>query len=412
MAKHARLGCSDTRWPHCPGSIRECAQYPDTTSKAAIDGTGSHELLELALTKMVHAHEFIGQNIAKGHEDMPGGWLVNETRANRVQIALDYVYGKLNSFGEKRFLETEGFSDPGIKYGREDWWGTCDVTLFHDGVLEVIDYKDGFTYVNENTTQLIGYSIGKTELYKHLGVHTVIKTIIQPKTSNPIRSVTHSVEVNDMLGQTLANAAILTDDPNASLVSGDHCKWCDHKPNCEARNKQAVATINGPTDPRQMTAQQLADAMDAIPLIETFLDGVEKEAKIRINNNVAIPGYAMVEGSRPHAKWIDTESALKKLTTMGFKLAERLPSTPITPAQALKREGLTKSQIKRIERLIVRDSGKLKLKKVSQKNRKDLFQDMPVKKLISLTEFTTQQYRDLGWTDQQLIDNKFAKWES
>lgn len=62
---HARLGPSNHRWPHCPGSIKEEAKYPDTTSPAAHDGTGSHLLLELCITQNRTPESFIGEEISE-----------------------------------------------------------------------------------------------------------------------------------------------------------------------------------------------------------------------------------------------------------------------------------------------------------------------------------------------------------
>ena len=47
MSAHARLGPSNPRWTKCPGSVREEMFYIDIPGEAAIDGTGSHLLLEM-----------------------------------------------------------------------------------------------------------------------------------------------------------------------------------------------------------------------------------------------------------------------------------------------------------------------------------------------------------------------------
>ena len=66
MGDHARLSPSNHRWPHCAGSVREESNYPDIAGEAAIDGTGSHILLELSLINNVKASHYdkliIGDN--------------------------------------------------------------------------------------------------------------------------------------------------------------------------------------------------------------------------------------------------------------------------------------------------------------------------------------------------------------
>jgi hypothetical protein len=243
MSGHARLGPSDKTWPYCPGSPRVNADYEDIAGAAAIDGTGSHILLEECLKHGVRAEAYDGQIVGANHPDNPMGWLVSPDRVERVQEGLDYVsrrYAELS----KRYpaptytieMTAESHSDPGARVGRDDWWGTVDITIavmnpFGSKVyLEVIDYKDGRMYVDvKGNTQLL---------------------IIQPKT-NP------SVRYDELTGltmkhyiETLTAAAAATDDPNAPLVPGDHCTWCSHgrAKNCTAKSEKSLERIGPMTN--------------------------------------------------------------------------------------------------------------------------------------------------------------------
>jgi len=69
MSTHARLNCSSSeRWQNCPGSIREEEVYPNISGAAAIDGTGSHLLLELCLKSGRKAASYVGEVI--GEDDV------------------------------------------------------------------------------------------------------------------------------------------------------------------------------------------------------------------------------------------------------------------------------------------------------------------------------------------------------
>lgn len=438
--EHARLSCSDTRWPHCPGSIRECEQYQDNVSEAAIDGTGSHELLELVLSSEFgkkSAKDYIGEVIGVNHDDNPDGWLIDEKRAKRVQVAVNYVKKRSDDIGNGVVILTEAKTNPGLKYGREDWWGTCDITIYGDGILEVIDYKDGFTHVEETTTQLISYAIGQSQYFAGNPIHLVIKTIIQPKSDNQIRSVEHTLDENDALGRDLARAAFLTDYAEAPLIPGDHCKWCNHIDNCSSRNELVISSINGPVNPKDMSPEQLSKANDVIPMVENFLKAVKKETENRISEGTNVPGYAMVKGRKSNMKWINEETALKRLKALRFKVDERTKSNIITPKQALEHPGLTEAQLENITKMITREEGKKNLKKVTKKKASELFIDTEVKKKSSLNtnnykklssdeyfkagwspwlkmndnaEFSYKEYLEAGWTNEQLIDNNIATW--
>ena len=91
MGEHARLGPSDKTWPDCPGSPRVNAGYEDIPGAPAIDGTGSHLLLEECLMSNVRSNAYDGQIIGANHPDNPMGWLVSIDRVERVQQCLDYI---------------------------------------------------------------------------------------------------------------------------------------------------------------------------------------------------------------------------------------------------------------------------------------------------------------------------------
>jgi len=125
MGNHARLAPSNHRWPNCPGSVREEAVYPDVASEAAIDGTGSHLLLEQCIIKNVSPESLISTLIGKGHEDKPEGWVVDSNRAARVRVCIDYIESR-DKYLDGVIVESESSSNPGEFFGRDDWWGTAD----------------------------------------------------------------------------------------------------------------------------------------------------------------------------------------------------------------------------------------------------------------------------------------------
>lgn len=234
MSSHARLSPSNHRWAHCPGSIREEEPYPDVSGSAAIDGTGSHLLLEMCLKNGVRADIYDGQIIGVGHHDQPNGWLVGIDRCNRVQQCLDYIFNRVqelkNYYGVMPIVEAESKSNPGEKFFRLDWYGTTDVTICIPGLyLEVIDYKDGQGFVSVTgygeygiNTQLSSYLYGKLSKEENTRV-----TIVQPKiTKEPIRFLDVTYDVVNAEAHKLAEEAHKTDDPNAPLNAGPWCTWC------------------------------------------------------------------------------------------------------------------------------------------------------------------------------------------
>lgn len=429
---HARLGPSNHRWPHCPGSVREEAAYPDISGEAAIDGTGSHLLLEMCLTNNVRAEVYDQQIIGANHPDQPNGWLVGLDRITRVQMALDYLTTRVTQLkadhpGCAVTVESESRSNPGEMAGRTDWWGTCDITITvvnQQGqcvLIEVADYKDGRGWVDaKNNTQLESYLAGKASRFIGSGPQKVrpfmpqkiLKpcrmTIIQPKTSPVIRF--EEISGDELLKRYLAleDAAFKTDKPDAPLVPDNkggkgHCQWCKHKPNCAAhgeRDLQKVIAMGtdviastgvslfelanqalGNVD--EMSTTRLTELVDAEPGFMSIFDKAREEIKRRIESGDDVDGWDMVPGNGSNV-WNDTEEKIAKaLKGRRLKQDEIYPSKLASPAQIMKSPNLNDEQKARLQKeLIAYKVGQPKLTRVQHKKKKEpdvevMFADVP-----------------------------------
>jgi len=396
----------------------EEAPYPDVSGAAAIDGTGTHLLVELCLKNGVNAASFVDQIIGVGHEDQPLGWIVNRDRAERAQMHLNYVGSRVKLL-QKQFpgclvtVESESQSNPGNIVGRSDWYGTADTTITVTNnkkkceFLEVIDYKDGRGWVEEkDNPQLIGYLGGK--VYEVVSGKAMMcqVTIVQPKTSRPIRSHSYTKDVVMEEIKKLGVAAKATDDPKALLVSGKHCQWCKHKPNCSAQADQSmrriskmtdeVATTEGTTlfesltsaltDIKAIDNGKLADIADARAAANAIFDRVDAEIQARIESGVPVDGYAMSPG-RGSRKWNKDEADIVKLLkARRFKKDDIYPPKLVSPAVALKSDKLTAEQRKKLERdYVTYTEGALTLKKVAR-----LTKETPEQMFAGVTEQPAQ----------------------
>lgn len=418
---HARLGPSNHRWPHCPGSVREEAKYPDIPGEAAIDGTGSHLLLELCLQNGVDPKQYDQQIIGANHPEHPSGWLIGPDRIERVQMALSYILRRVKELKEqfpgcRVEVLSEVKTDPGGMFGRTDWWGTCDITIkafLNDQLvfLEVADYKDGRGWVDvRDNTQLLSYLGGQMRPYMASGpdlvrpldpnrVPNVRMAVIQPKTNPVIRYVCStryeddfsSFKVVDRLYE-LELAAERTDRPDAPLIAGKWCQWCKANPkrggDCMADVNDSITTINTTvgseiiaTDGKnifefigssfskikELTNDQLADLSDAEDAVLAGFQQVREEIQSRVDAGQHVPGFAMQPGNNANV-WNDTEENIAKmLKSRRLTKDEIYPASLISPAQVLKHPKLTAEQKEKIKKdYIAVKAGKLSLKKVAR----------------------------------------------
>lgn len=477
MSQHARLSPSNHQWPHCPGSVRENAQYPGKPSPASLSGTGSHFLLELCIRDAINSLEpwdatrFSGQTIGAGHKDHPQGWAIDNDRIARVNQCLVYIKNRVDVL-KKTYpththitVEPESRSNPGAFYGRDDWWGTCDVTiLVHQDkailFVEVIDYKDGFVYVDiNNNTQLISYAFGKTAW---LSPETAVMiTLVQPKTSEPVRYQQQTAFSIKQAAEKLSRAATLTDAADAPLIVGKHCElWCDHKTNCVAyqqNSQQQITHIDSNSliakahvGVEQLSNEELAEILEAEKSCLSAFSKVKTETQRRIVElDQTIPGWVMGQGNRKQRWLLDDDALEKKLRGMKMPKTAVYQMKLVSPSQALKYDKFSERQIENLQEFIETTPGKPVLKQgkespavdelFSEQNILEISQTLsidpatpahvvngepapvthpttkedaqPPEKITQMTEkaegHPLQSYLDGGWTQEKLIEHGF-----
>lgn len=346
MSSHARLSPSAAfRWTQCPGAPREEANYPEERSgTAAIDGTHSHTLLEESLKAGLDPSNWLGETL----KDDDGEFKVDRERADRVRIAYDYVKKTMDSLTNCQVL-LEQKVDAGKWFGRKDIKGTADVQIIGDDYLEVIDYKDGMNEVKvEGNLQLIIYALGALEQGQE-HPEKVRMTIIQPKMSfkgiSPINSWEITTDQLFEYAAKIKTAALATDDPNAPLVPGEHCKWCKHK-GCSVRVSHSLQEAGimfeditkqaADKQPTELSDEQIREIMESAPLIRQMLDAVEEEAMRRMESGVKIDGLKVVHGRGSRAWALPEEEMADRLRKMGIPKGAIYVTKLISPAQAPK----------------------------------------------------------------------------
>lgn len=423
MSTHALLSPSKRyRWANCPGSIREEKNYPEESSgPAAIDGTHTHTLLERALAFSLPPSTFIGKRL----DDHEGDFIVDADRATRAGLCFDYVQTRISEHNGLCEVKAETKVNPEWLLGRDDMGGTVDVIIVGGDTLELVDYKDGMNDAWESAKlQLEQYAYGVLAGYKipinlPYPFTKVRMTVVQPKLSlkggQPIRSAETTVkELLDNLG-TIVSQAHRTDQPDAPLIPGDlQCKYCPVKA-CSARAQKAMEsvemmfpkpgdtfTIQGvmdpsdPTrekvmvntvgdnrdlafqaadkDPHTMTDQQLAQLLEAAPLVRQMIENAEAEVLDRLKRGIKVPGFKLVN-DRGSRNWsLPEDQMAERLIKMGIPKSEVYETKLVSPAKVEKlkwkaKKGgeevvkqLTERQLATLEKdYITKTSGKIKV---------------------------------------------------
>jgi hypothetical protein len=152
--EHADLAASNCHiWWNCAGMLNLMRKLnpPKRTSPEAEKGTAAHEVAHLCLLK--------GQDAIEMVDRIFNNVVVDETMAYNVQKYLDlcrsFITAESECFTEKRF-NLKKLSPPEPMFGTSDF-GAVFRKLRK---LVIVDYKNGYIYVDPKTPQLKYYVLG------------------------------------------------------------------------------------------------------------------------------------------------------------------------------------------------------------------------------------------------------------
>lgn len=323
---HALLSASSShRWLNCTPSAKLEAQYPDTTTEAAEEGTAAHELAEHKLRQILgipttrptstwhdddmdsHTDDYadcVTAELAEAEKHSPAAWLTIEQR-------LDYSH-----------IVPEGF-------------GTGDAVIIADDTLTIIDlkYGKGVEVTAEGNTQMRLYALGALAQFGMIyNIQTVRMIIFQPRLNN---TSIDEISVKDLT--TWADTIVKPQAQKATngegeLNAGAWCTFCKHKAQCPALASLYLepiptadttpTTVFEPPAPDTLTDAQVAKIVELAGEMKKWLTNVEKHALDQANNGHKYPGLKLVEG-RSVRKYTDEQAVIKAVEDAGYDPYER-----------------------------------------------------------------------------------------
>ena len=184
---HARLNASSShRWMMCPPSVKLSEQFEDKPSTYAEEGTYLHELCELKL------HRYLGDMAMEAVEAQYDEHRDSEFYSDEAESVTDeYVAFCIETIEAVR----SSCPDPLIMVEHRldyseyvpEGFGTGDLVIVADGVIEVIDFKGGrgVRVDAHRNSQLMLYALGALLEFDPLyDIHHVRMTIVQPRLNN------------------------------------------------------------------------------------------------------------------------------------------------------------------------------------------------------------------------------------
>lgn len=308
-------GSTAERVINCPGSVALAAQMPPQEENEAMrEGTRRHELIAEVLNEKIDSRSIDDE---------------------KVLDALDLFDNKFDPTSKALFDVERRVAFPwdASIFGTADVIGALDKeTAF------VLDFKFGDNYQVEadRNPQLMFYAAAAYESrhWAFEGREYVELVIIQPPFIRRGR-----VTIDDLIvfSANLERAVKTSQQPDAPIVEGSHCRFCPAKAICPQKTgaaERAIVTAIASIGP-----DTIGHYMDVAQNLEDWASDVRKLTQKALEAGVPVKGWKLVN-KRAQRSWIDEKAALAALQTLAPDVTFTEVVSPAQAEKALKAKKL------------------------------------------------------------------------
>lgn len=318
-SQHAFLSPSAShRWLNCTPAPHLEYGVEDKGSDFALEGTLAHAYCARRLKEMLELpHEEEDAEIAELHDRFYAKEMDEYVDYYVTTVWQKYLEASDKTRDAKLLVEVRlDFS----KYIPESF-GTSDAVIIADGMMEVIDFKygKGVKVDAKDNPQMQIYALGAYEAFSdEYRIESVRMTIVQPRIDN--------VSVADISIKNLVAWGYMILRPRAYMayrgegeqVPGEWCQFCKVKPRCKAIATKSMEIVRRFDDKDLLTKEDMEkEILPALPVVRTWLDGIEKYALDQALSGVDYEGYKVVAG-RSIRRITDAEAVSDVLSKNGY----------------------------------------------------------------------------------------------
>lgn len=360
---HAKLSASgSSRWIACPGSVKLEEPFPDTTSEFAEEGTAAHELSELHLGLFLD--QFKKRTFNSRHKKFrESNKHYSESMESYVQAYVDLVIEKINEARAKT-LDAAVLVEHRLNFSEwvPDGFGTGDVVIIADGVVEVIDLKYGkgvpVSAVNNSQARL--YGLGAMHEFEMLyGVESVKMTIVQPRLDSISTEEISASDLLDWAETVIRPAAQEANSDEGKLEAGDHCRFCKVRTHCKTRADANLELLEYEfQESALLSVEQIADVLSKVDELVKWAGEIKGYALDQAEKHgVKFPGWKLVEG-RSNRIFSDKDAVVDTLVIEGFEEDKIYKPREIQGITALEKVVGKKLFADLLDGLVIKPSGK------------------------------------------------------
>ena len=318
---HARLNASSShRWMMCPPSVRLSEQFADKPSSYAEEGTFLHELCELKLHRYLGdmAPDVIEAQYAE-HRDSDFSTQEAETVTDEyVAFCVETIEAVKSSCPDPLIMVEHR-----LDYSEyvPEGYGTGDLVIVADGVIEVIDFKGGrgVRVDAHRNSQLMLYGLGALLEFDPLyDVRNVRVTIVQPRLSN---TSTYEIAADELVRwaeKEVRPRALLAYEGKGEFCAGDWCRFCKARYTCRKRSEYHMQLAERDfRQPDLLSDEEITDILPIADSLNNWVQDLLAYATQQAVEGKSWPGYKLVAG-RSNRKYTSEAEVIKAATEAGY----------------------------------------------------------------------------------------------
>ena len=312
---HAVLSASGSkRWLSCPPSARLERKFPDKAGEAAQEGTLAHALAEARVRHWLG--EISENDLALRIDSIRHDTLYSPEMGEYVSEYVDLCIEKINEAQGVALVEERLDFSRWVKNG----FGTGDMVIIGDGVLEIVDlkYGKGVPVSAEGNTQMQLYALGAIEQYGYIyDFDHVRMSIFQPRNGG---LSTQLLSVDELLawGEVIKPIAELAYAGKGDFKAGEHCRFCRAAAQCKALADYnlEIAKLEF-RDADLLTDDEVSFVLERVDGLVRYAEKIKTFALEEALKGHRWPGFKVVEG-RSNRKITDEKKAAALLRKAGY----------------------------------------------------------------------------------------------
>ena len=326
--EHARLGASGAyRWMACPPSVKQEEKFPDKESEYAAEGTLAHSMAELIIR--YNNHEFTKKTFSTRMNKLRKEELYGKDMEDYIAEYTNAVWEIFNE-AKSSCPDAQLLAEQRLDFSEyvPDGFGTGDVVIIADDMVQVIDlkYGKGVGVSAIENPQLRLYGIGAYLEHSMLyDIRRVKMTIIQPRLEN---ISTEELTVEELLKwaeEEVRPRAELAMAGKGEYQAGEHCRFCKAKAACRARAEHNLElTKLDFRDPDILEEWEIGEVLQRANELNSWVkDVTDYVFDQALNYGKKFEGWKLVEG-RSNRKYADEGTVSQILTQAGYDSSEIL----------------------------------------------------------------------------------------